>query len=66
MTTRSSSKKALAVAFLREQLSSGPRLQKELLAGAGCSERTLQLAARLVGVERARDGLRGPWVLRLR
>jgi len=48
--------------FLRNELASGPKLQKELQARSGFTERTLQRAANELGVKRSRDGERGPWI----
>ncbi len=50
-----------AVEFLKEELASGPRLQKDLVTQSGLGERTLQRAARRISVKRERDGERGPW-----
>ncbi len=53
---------AEACDYLRGQLASGPKLQKELEAGSGFTERTLQRAAKRIDVKRSRDGERGPWL----
>jgi hypothetical protein len=52
---------AEACEYLRDQLAGGPMLQKELEAGCGFSERTLQRAAKRIGVIRSREGKGGPW-----
>jgi hypothetical protein len=52
---------AEAADYLRKQLESGPKLQKDLESASGFSERTLQRAAQRVGIDRTRDGQRGPW-----
>jgi hypothetical protein len=56
---------ASAVDFLRGELENGPRLQKELVKAGEFTERTLQRAAKKVGVKREREGERGAWLWRL-
>jgi hypothetical protein len=51
-----------AVDYLKSEMASGPKLQKELVDISEFSERTLQRAARKVGVKRQRDGEHGPWL----
>jgi hypothetical protein len=53
---------AEACDYLLDQLASGPKSQKELEVGSGSTERTLQRAAKRVGVKRSRDGERDPWI----
>ena len=52
---------AEACDYLRDQLANGPKLQKELEAGGGFTERTLQRAAKRVGVKKSREGRGGRW-----
>jgi hypothetical protein len=59
-------KRGRACILLRQQLSSGPKRQSDLLAGCDCSPRTFVDACKLVGVQRTRLGYHGPWVLRVR
>jgi hypothetical protein len=51
----------LAVAYIRAQLRSGPRLVGDLIAHSGMHIRTLERAARRLNVVRSRAGRRGPW-----
>jgi hypothetical protein len=50
-----------AVDYLKHELASGPRMQKELVTQSEFSERTLQRAARRIPVKKEREGERGPW-----
>jgi AAA domain-containing protein/CHC2-type zinc finger protein len=51
--------------FIREQLKNGPKRLRDLKSASGIPEWTLSRAARKVGIERSREGERGPWVWRL-
>jgi hypothetical protein len=53
---------ACAIDFLQAELASGPRLQKELVQQSGLGERTLQRAARKMGLKKQRAGEHGPWL----
>jgi hypothetical protein len=57
---------AEAADFLREQLTSGPKPQKDLSAESGFSDRTLQRAFKKLDGKRSRDGERGPWLWSLK
>jgi hypothetical protein len=52
---------ARAMDFLKAELANGPKLQKEVVEQSEFSERTLQRAAKRLGIKRSRDGERGPW-----
>jgi hypothetical protein len=60
--TETRSNISLAVEFLKSELASGPRLQKELVEQSGLGERTMQRAARKIGLKKKRDGEHGPWL----
>ena len=49
-----------AIDYLKHELASGPRMQKELVTQSEFSERTLQRAAQKISVKRERKGERGP------
>ncbi|HEX7729880.1 MAG TPA: bifunctional DNA primase/polymerase [Terracidiphilus sp.] len=51
-----------ALDFLKNELASGPKLQKELVSQSGLSERTMQRAARKLSLKKQRDGEHGPWL----
>jgi hypothetical protein len=51
-----------AICLLEAELACGPRLQKELVSQSGLSERTMQRAARKMGLKKHRDGEHGPWL----
>jgi hypothetical protein len=53
---------SLAAEFLKAELVSGPKLQKELVEQSGLGERTMQRAARKIGLKKKRDGEHGPWL----
>jgi hypothetical protein len=57
---------AEAVDFLQQQLSGGSKLQKDMEAESGFSERTLQRAFKRLGGKRSRNGERGPWLWSLK
>ncbi len=48
--------------YLEQTLAGGPRKVKELQDGTGVHTRTLRRAAQKLGVQRTRDGERGPWI----
>jgi hypothetical protein len=52
---------ARSVDYLKSELASGPKLQRELVRQSGFSERTLQRASRSITVKKQRDGEHGPW-----
>jgi len=64
--TKTRSDIACAVDFLKNELASGPKLQKELVSQSGLGERTMQRAARKLSVKREREGERGAWLWSLR
>ena len=53
---------ACAVDFLKNELASGPKLQKELVSQSGLGERTMQRAARKLSLRKQRDGVHGRWL----
>lgn len=54
-----------AVAYVKAELASGPKLQSEIVSKAGYSARTLQRAAKEIGVKKDRISEGGPWRWRL-
>ena len=51
--------------FIRTQLASGPKFARDVISASGIPERTVQRAARSLGVRRSREGQRGRWIWRL-
>jgi hypothetical protein len=52
--------------YLEQSLANGPRKVRELEDGTDVHARTLRRAAQKLGVQRTRDGERGPWIWALR
>jgi hypothetical protein len=48
--------------YLEQSLANGPRKVRELEGGTHLHSRTLRRAAQRLGVQRTRDGERGPWI----